>query len=555
VCLELSHALSKVHLSFDGWSIKGGKSAFCGLVAHYVNARGKLCDLPIALPQLSGAHTGERIATTIIRTLDTFKVTNSSIGYFPLDNATNNDTTVTALADNYNFFSPDRRLRCACHSLNLVGQTMIFGTDKEAYNNDASQHGLEEKYLRKWREKGPIGALVDIVLSVNTPQQHDLFNQFQVATRSEGESGKLLELVKPVVTRWNSYLDFLERAVRLHEAIDAFVDYKTDSATRARSTARARGQQAKDLAEPDVRGLSAADWATVSQYIDILQPLKEATKRLEGRGSSGYGALYEVYPTFEYLLAQFEQLAESFTAVDYNEADAPEDHLEINVTAAHTKLSKYYAKLEDSPAYYGATILHPYYKYYFVNSWTGEYTEWLTRANVQFRELWSTYKTAAHSVSSPPRKRARANNIDDYAERHVKPPRAQESTTNSEDEFDRWFYNEPSVPKDHTWRYDPVGYWLSIRDRYPSLFRLAIDLLSIPASSCDCERMFSVVGDMMEPKRRKMSPQLLSTVTCVRTWLRAGFKPPGGSSERRSAELKDSEIEQLYNISQWDTPV
>jgi hypothetical protein len=60
---------------------------------------------------------------------------------------------------------------------------------------------------------------------------------------------------------------------------------------------------------------------------------------------------------------------------------------------------------------------------------------------------------------------------------------------------------------------------------------------------------------MMEPKRRKMSPQLLSTVTCVRTWLRAGFKPPGGSSERRSAELEDSEIEQLYNISQWDTPV
>jgi hypothetical protein len=50
VRLELSYALSKVHLSFDGWSMKGGKSAFCGLVAHYVNARGKLCDLPIALP-------------------------------------------------------------------------------------------------------------------------------------------------------------------------------------------------------------------------------------------------------------------------------------------------------------------------------------------------------------------------------------------------------------------------------------------------------------------------------------------------------------------------
>lgn len=237
VRLELAQARSKIHLSFDGWSIKGGKSAFCGLVAHYVNSGGKLCDLPLALPQLSGAHTGERVAVTVSKTLESFGINSSSIGYFTLDNATNNDTAVATLGTIYSFCVKNRRLRCAPHSLNLVGQTVIFGSDKDAFDNDASQRDLEEKYLREWREKGPIGVLVDLVHSVSTPQQHDLFNEFQLSTREEGETGRLLELVKPVVTRWNSYFDFMERAVLLHRPLDALVDHRAERALRERSSA------------------------------------------------------------------------------------------------------------------------------------------------------------------------------------------------------------------------------------------------------------------------------------------------------------------------------
>ena len=50
VVIELSHAISKVHLSFDRWTTKGGRKGFLSIVAHYVRAYGRLCDLPIALP-------------------------------------------------------------------------------------------------------------------------------------------------------------------------------------------------------------------------------------------------------------------------------------------------------------------------------------------------------------------------------------------------------------------------------------------------------------------------------------------------------------------------
>jgi len=113
-------------------------------------------------------------------------------------------------------------------------------------------------------------------------------------------------------------------------------------------------------------GLTAADWAVVTEYMDALKPLKAATKHLEGRGkSSSFGAIAEVIPVFEYILSYYEQRVKAYEAVDYNAHDeAPEDHLAINLRAAWAKASDYYAKLDLSPAYYAATILHPYYKTY-----------------------------------------------------------------------------------------------------------------------------------------------------------------------------------------------
>jgi hypothetical protein len=66
VVVELSQSISKIHISFDGWTTKGGKRGDLGMVAHYVDSYGNLKDLPIALPQLAGAHSGEAMADVIM---------------------------------------------------------------------------------------------------------------------------------------------------------------------------------------------------------------------------------------------------------------------------------------------------------------------------------------------------------------------------------------------------------------------------------------------------------------------------------------------------------
>jgi hypothetical protein len=98
VVRELLRSVTKIHLSFDGWTTKGGKKGFLSIVAYYVTADGKLRDLPIALPQLTGAHTGERMAEVVLTILQKFKVNTRKISYFVLSNASNNDSTIQAIA-------------------------------------------------------------------------------------------------------------------------------------------------------------------------------------------------------------------------------------------------------------------------------------------------------------------------------------------------------------------------------------------------------------------------------------------------------------------------
>jgi type IV pilus biogenesis protein CpaD/CtpE len=91
-----------------------------GIVAHFVSSSGELTDLPIALPQLTGAHTGVRIAEIVDQTLQQFGVDSAKLGYFVLDNAANNDTAIAVVAEIYDFLPIHRLCRQSNHLLALT---------------------------------------------------------------------------------------------------------------------------------------------------------------------------------------------------------------------------------------------------------------------------------------------------------------------------------------------------------------------------------------------------------------------------------------------------
>ncbi|RAQ98639.1 HAT domain-containing protein [Stemphylium lycopersici] len=439
---------------------------------------------------LAGAHTGEAIAKAISMTLSAYGVTSNQVGYFVLDNAANNDTAIAALAREYNFDPAYRRLRCSCHTLNLIGQAIIFGNNKDAYGNTREQYSTEEQYMREWRKDGPIGVLVDVINYIKTPQQYELFRSFQHRANADlpaEERLKVLEPVKPVVTRWNSYYAAFERATKLSAAYNLYAEHHINRIILEDAHANKQNNKRPDAPSwMRSTGLRAADWAVIAEYQDCLTPLN-----------------------------QLKDQARLFEQVDFNaHLEAPEDHLKVNLLAAWAKANDYYSKLDASPAYYAAVCLHPYYKTYCDVAWADK-AGWLSSANVAFQQLWAAYKP--HRPRQSYTAALSSNNIDEAISAILGRNVGQEAPL---DEFERWKMQEPQWTQDqYTADGNPVQYWIRLLPKYPHLAQFAIDIMTIPASSSDCERLSSELGDLLEPNRRALGSELLAALQFMRSWL------------------------------------
>jgi hypothetical protein len=232
------------------------------------------------------------------------------------------------VAREFSDFNPaQRRLRCGPHTINLIGQALLFGKDKDAYNNDTEQVEEEEALMQQWRKNRPLGTLLAVINYIKTPQQHQLFADCVLASNNDLPAGarvKILRPIKPVITRWNSYYNALERATYLKGGFDLYIE---NHGSRVAYEER-RGTKNDTPAWMRSGGLQAADWAVITEYQRCLEPLKTTTKRLEGRGKhygSNFGAIYEIIPVFEYLLDPLEKLAEPYANVVFDaHEEAPE---------------------------------------------------------------------------------------------------------------------------------------------------------------------------------------------------------------------------------------
>jgi hypothetical protein len=160
---EVRTAKSKISISFDGWGSKREKLSVIGVVIHMINQKDKNVTRLIGLPELLGhgkTGVGEyfyslRVFLILIILLDQcavilplltrFGITLSNLGYFVLDNASNNDTTLQELGKKIGFNPKARRLRCIGHILNLIAEPYLFGQDSSGFQKDYDKAGPLER--------------------------------------------------------------------------------------------------------------------------------------------------------------------------------------------------------------------------------------------------------------------------------------------------------------------------------------------------------------------------------------------------------------------------
>jgi hypothetical protein len=55
------------------------------------------------------------------------------------------------------------------HILNPVGQAIIFGRGKAAYDNAVEEHNNEEEFMDEWRKDGLLGVLIGVINYMKSP--------------------------------------------------------------------------------------------------------------------------------------------------------------------------------------------------------------------------------------------------------------------------------------------------------------------------------------------------------------------------------------------------
>lgn len=545
----LKNALSRIHISCDLWSSPNNKSLL-GVVGHFLDCDFKPKTVLLGLPRIWGGHDGSNVAQYLLTVTHKYEIT-ERLGCFMMDNATSNDTLISALQLEVKSVSKEQRLRCAGHIINLVVKAILYGDGISEFNRKIIGCSDSDAFTL-WRKFGAIGKVHNTVKYImRSDQRRQYFLSLQRRKKGDGEaanSDMLFEhaerlLIKDGGVRWNSTYYMMYRAFELREYIDKFQQLQPMS------------DSDNDCYMATLDRIRRADWEEIKLYLRLLRNFVEATAHLEGNadheGSEGSrGSLWEVLP---WMQAMYDEVTKAITKQERAEADTP---FLSSLKLGREKLDEYFSKLiNDTSYYYAAVVLHPDYQLaWFQDHWR-KFPRWTDTVKKGMKSFVREYidglqkeqgtpepappsPVRVHKVPDVVQKRrdeAKALGIldsdddddpfvavltvdRDYSnhDHRTKHPRVQS-------ELDAWYnYRSPAKVRDQ-----PLQFWIrQAQDKacpFPSIAKLALDIYSIPAMSSECERVFSETKRIITDDRNQLGEDTIEALQCQKNWLDSGI--------------------------------
>jgi hypothetical protein len=221
---------------------------------------------------------------------------------------------------------------------------------------------------------------------------------------------------------------------------------------------------------------------------------------------SSTATLENCLPAMDYLLGLFEE-----AKVRYRD----DPFMASRVNSAWSKLDKYYSKTNDSAAYIAALVLDPCMKWeYITSTWQ---PEWIPDAKALVVQLWKKYRPTSEPSSDP---------SDPSDPTDIRPLNAfttwkQQKSGRRADYIDEYFryIREPPIPHDHI-KGGVCSWWLEERQQrlYPNLYKMALDILTIPAMSAAPERLFSSANITISDRRNSLHSDTTEAIECLKSW-------------------------------------
>jgi hypothetical protein len=64
--------------------------------------------------------------------------------------------------------------------------------------------------------------------------------------------------------------------------------------------------------------------------------------------------------------------------------------------------------------------------------------------------------------------------------------------------------------------FDSIAWWL--KETLLSIRKWALDILSCPATSCECEKVFSSTKELITSERNTLGDELIEALECLKAW-------------------------------------
>lgn len=226
-----------------------------------------------------------------------------------------------------------------------------------------------------------------------------------------------------------------------------------------------------------------------------------------------------------------EPAVENQQVVDVEEVPEPQVRLRDrdkavirkSIEMALKKLTKYRKRLEVSVVPWAAAILHPSHKLFYIGQRLPDKKDQIL---ADFYAFYGRYYPAPEvtRLRTPP---ANNHHLDPESPSHnwfeAEQRAAEELEYTRERDEVAEYLADGLVPFNNLQDGAVLEWWAARADRWPRLFRMALDLLTIPPESSENERAFSQGKLTITSQRYSLQPSTLNILLCMKQWSRCGI--------------------------------
>jgi hypothetical protein len=237
-------------------------------------------------------------------------------------------------------------------------------------------------------------------------------------------------------------------------------------------------------------------------------------------------------PAMEFVYSKVSSFVSETRELKEKEPRKPKVPLE----GALEKCKKYYKLADDSPAYYAAEVLQPHRKWHWLHQrWGGsdKIEPWLTTAKKAVQEFWEDGykgKYGKSQLSTRPGHQAHSRRDFDDISQFME---LEQVETPAGDSYQNYIERDPETRLSNE---DVLDYWNSRLLSQPDVAHFALDMLALPASSAECERVFSSAKLLITSVRNRLNPDIVDMNECLKSWFAKEEGPESQKDQSFTAE-------------------